>query len=44
MPQLAFSCSKLTIETAEQGVNMFEVNNKDTGVYIVNFERISHLV
>ena len=26
----AFICSKLTIETLEQGVNMLNVNNKDT--------------
>ena len=28
--QPAFTCLKLTIETLEQGVNMFKVNNKDT--------------
>ena len=46
--QPAFTCSKLTIETLEQVWNMFKVNNKDTrtmpGVFIVNFEHISHLV
>ena len=31
LAQPAFICSKLTIETVEQGVNMFKVNNKDTG-------------
>ena len=45
--QPAFTCSKLTIETLEQGVkNMVNFNNKDTrttrwrrsGVFIVNFE------
>ena len=43
----AFTCSKLSIETLEQGVKcMFKVNNKDTsrsGIFIVNFEHISHL-
>ena len=28
--QPAITCSKLTIETLEQGGNMFKVNNKDT--------------
>ena len=28
--QPAFTYSKLTTETLEQGVNMFKVNNKDT--------------
>ena len=28
--QPAITCSKLTIATLEQGVNMFKVNNKDT--------------
>ena len=28
--QPAIACSKLTIETLEQDVNMFKVNNKDT--------------
>ena len=42
----AFTYSKLKIEALEQGVNMFKVNNKDTrtGVFIVNFEHISHLI
>ena len=44
----AFTCSKLSIETLEQGVKyMFKVNNKDSsrsGIFIVNFEHISHLV
>ena len=30
MTQWAFTCSKLTIETLEQGVKLFKVNNKDT--------------
>ena len=34
--QQAFTCSKLTIETLEQGCR--------SGVFIVNFEHISHLV
>ena len=28
--QPELTCSKLGIETLEQGVNMFKVNNKDT--------------
>ena len=36
--QPAFTCSKLTIETLEQGVKY------KSGVFIVNFEHISHLV
>ena len=28
--QPAITCSKLTIETLEQGVNMLKVSNKDT--------------
>ena len=28
--QLTFTCSKLTIKTQEQGIDMFNVNNKDT--------------
>ena len=32
--QLAITCSKLTLETLDQGVK---------GVFIVNFEHISHL-
>ena len=28
--QPAFTCSKLTIKTIEQGVNMFKVKNKGT--------------
>ena len=44
-PQPTFTCSKLTIETLEQGV-MFTVNNKwrRSGVFMVNFEYISHLI
>ena len=51
--QSAITCSKLTIETQEQGVKLFEVNNKDTRTthfhgkfffFIVNFKHISHLV
>ena len=44
LSQPEFTCSKLTIETLEQGVNMFKVNNKDTRTTIVSFEHISHLV
>ena len=35
--QPALTCSKLTIETLGQGVNM-------SSVFIVNFEHMSHLV
>ena len=37
------TCSKLTTETVEKGVNIFKVNSKDTSVFIVNFEHVSHL-
>ena len=30
LSQPELTCSKLAIETLEQGVNMFKVNNKDT--------------
>ena len=40
--QSAITCSKLTIETLEKGV--FNVNFwRHSGVFIVNFEHISHL-
>ena len=50
-PQLAFTCSKLTIETLEQSVKYVQVSNKDTRMMpmasfsclIVNSEHISHL-
>ena len=32
--QAAFICSKLTIETLEQDVNMFKVNKKDTTLFL----------
>ena len=38
----AMACSKLTIETLEQGVKY--VHWRRSGVFIVNFEHISHLV
>ena len=37
--QQAFTCSKLTIKTLKQGVK-----RRRSGVFIVNFEHISHLV
>ena len=41
---MAFTCSKLTIETLEQGMSMFKVNNwRRSGSFIVNFEHISHV-
>ena len=39
--QPVFTCSKLTIETLEQGV---KYHCRRSGVFIVNFEHISHLV
>ena len=39
LTQPAIACSKLTIETLEQGVKYVQ-----SGVFIVNFEHISHLV
>ena len=54
LTQPACNCSKLTIETLEQGVKYVKVNKKNNtperrhwrrfGVFIVNFEHISHLV
>ena len=40
--QPAFTCSKLTIGTLEQGVKY--VQWRRSGIFIVNFEHISHLV
>ena len=40
--RLVFTCSKLTIEVLEQGVKY--VHWRRSGAFIVNFERISHLV
>ena len=39
LPQPVFTRSKLTIETLEQGVKYVQ----SSGVFIVNFEHISHL-
>ena len=41
--QLAFTCSKLTIETVEQGVK-YAHSLRRSGDFIVNFEHILHLV
>ena len=38
--QSAFTCSKLTIKTLEQGVKYV----RRSGVFIVNLEHISHLI
>ena len=38
-PRSAITCSKLTIETLEQGVKWHP-----SGVFIINFEHILHLV
>ena len=40
----AITYSKLTIETLEQGVKYVQRNILKYGIFIVNFERISHLV
>ena len=45
-PAGSTTCSKLTIETLEQGVKYFKLNNKDIRTipdFIVNFERILFL-
>ena len=39
--QPAFTCSKLIIKTLEQGVKYVR---RRSGVFIVNFKHISHLV
>ena len=39
--QPAVTCSKLTIETLEQGVKYSQCRR--SGTFIVNFEHISHL-
>ena len=41
LSQPAFTCSNLTIETLEQSVKR---NWHRSGVFIVNFEHISHFV
>ena len=46
--QATFAYLKSSIETIEKVWNMFKVDNKNTrkrrsGVFIVNFEQISHL-
>ena len=38
--ELTCTCSKLTIETLEQGVNMFKVNKKDTRTTIFAISEI----
>ena len=44
-PQLTFTCSKLTIETLEQGAKDVKVNARRCyGVFVVGFEYLSHLV
>ena len=47
LPQLAILCSKLTIETLEQAVKYVPNTSRQwrhSGIFIVNFEHISHLV
>ena len=50
---MAFTCSKSTIETLEQGIKYFQELTTEIperrqwrlfGVFLVNFEHISHLV
>ena len=41
--QPAITCSKLTIETLEQGVKYVQSQWRRSGVFIVNLEHISHL-
>ena len=41
--QLAFTCSKSTMETPEQCVKSVQSSVR-SGVFIVNFEQISHIV
>ena len=43
-PQSAFTSSKLTTETLEQGVKYVLRHWRRSGVFIVNSEDISHLV
>ena len=42
--QPAITCSKLTIETVEQGVKYVQSQWRRSGVFIINFEHILHLV
>ena len=42
--QPAITCSKLTIETVEQGVKDVQSQWRRSGVFIINFEHILHLV
>ena len=41
--QTAFTCSKLTIETLEQCVNLFKVNNKNNRTSSIDVVRLSLL-
>ena len=41
--QPVFTCSKLTIETLEQRVKYVQRRWRRSGMFIVNFEQISHL-
>ena len=43
VPQLRFTCSNSTIETLEKGQNVVMTSMTLFGVFIVNFEHISHL-
>ena len=42
--QPALAYSKLTTETQEQGVKYVQSQWRRSGIFIVNFEHISHLV
>ena len=41
---VGITCSKLTTETLEQGVKYVQSSLRRSGVFIVNFEHISHPV
>ena len=44
LAQPVITCSKLTIETLEQGVKYVQCHWRRSGVFIGNLEHISHLV
>ena len=40
--QLIFTCSESTIETLEKGVKNVQSKNKNSNVFIFNFEHVSY--
>ena len=40
--QLIFTCSESTIETLEKGVKNVQSKNKNSSVFIFNFEHVSY--